>query len=110
MARLVALGDAHLGRSHLAHLRDDQGRNVREEDFLRSFAWAVDETIRLEPDGFLWLGDIFDHARPSYRTFAQVLAGLQRLADAGLRGVAISGNHDTPRIRGTGSAGCRGCR
>ena len=97
MARLVALGDAHLGRTHLAHVRDEQGRNVREEDFLRSFAWAVDETIRLEPDGFLWLGDIFDHARPTYRTFAQVLAGLQQLTDAGLRGVAISGNHDTPR-------------
>ncbi len=103
MTRLVALGDAHLGRSHLAHLRDDRGRNVREEDFLHSFAWAVDETIRLEPDGFLWLGDVFDHARPTYRTFAHVLAGLQRLADAGLRGVAISGNHDTPRVRGTGS-------
>ncbi|HEY8115599.1 MAG TPA: metallophosphoesterase, partial [Actinomycetota bacterium] len=103
MARLVALGDAHLGRSHLAHLRDERGRNVREEDFLRSFTWGVDETIRREPDGFLWLGDIFDHARPSYRTFAQVLAGLQRLTDAGLHGVAISGNHDTPRIRGTGS-------
>jgi len=103
MARLVAFGDAHLGRSHLAHVRDDQGRNVREEDFLRSFAWAVEETIRREPDGFLWLGDVFDHARPSYRTFAHVLAGLQRLVDAGLRGVAISGNHDTPRVRGTGS-------
>lgn len=103
MARLVAFGDAHLGRSHLAHVRDDQGRNVREEDFLRSFAWAVDETIRLEPDGFLLLGDVFDHARPSYRVFAHVLAGLQRLTDAGLRGVAISGNHDTPRVRGTGS-------
>jgi DNA repair exonuclease SbcCD nuclease subunit len=103
MARLVAFGDAHLGRSHLAHLRDDQGRNVREEDFLRSFAWAVDETIRREPDGFLLLGDVFDHARPSYRVFAHVLAGLQRLTDAGLRGVAISGNHDTPRVRGTGS-------
>jgi DNA repair exonuclease SbcCD nuclease subunit len=103
MARLVALGDAHLGRSHLAHLRDDQGRNVREEDFLRSFAWAIEETIRQEPDGFLWLGDIFDHARPTYRTFAHVLAGLQALANAGLRGVAISGNHDTPRVRGTGS-------
>jgi calcineurin-like phosphoesterase family protein len=103
MARLVALGDAHLGRSHLAHLRDDQGRNVREEDFLRSFAWAIEETLRQEPDGFLWLGDVFDHARPSYRTFAQVLAGLQTLANAGLHGVAISGNHDTPRVRGTGS-------
>jgi DNA repair exonuclease SbcCD nuclease subunit len=103
MARLVALGDAHLGRTHLAHLRDDEGRNVREEDFLRAFGWAVEETIRQEPDGFLWLGDIFDHARPTYRTFAHVLAGLQRLADAGLRGVAISGNHDTPRVRGTGS-------
>jgi DNA repair exonuclease SbcCD nuclease subunit len=103
MARLVALGDAHLGRSHLAHLRDEHGRNVREEDFLRAFAWAVDETIRLEPDGFVWLGDVFDHARPTYRTFAHVLAGLQRLTDAGLRGAAISGNHDTPRVRGTGS-------
>jgi DNA repair exonuclease SbcCD nuclease subunit len=103
MARLVALGDAHLGRTHLAHVRDDEGRNLREEDFLRSFSWAVDETIRQEPDGFLWLGDIFDHARPTYRTFAHVLGGLQRLADAGLRGVAISGNHDTPRVRGTGS-------
>jgi DNA repair protein SbcD/Mre11 len=103
MARLVALGDAHLGRSHLAHLRDDQGRNVREEDFLRSFTWAVEETLRQEPDGFLWLGDVFDHARPTYRTFAHVLAGLQTLANAGLPGIAISGNHDTPRVRGTGS-------
>ena len=103
MARLVALGDAHLGRTHLAHLRDDQGRNVREEDFLASFDWAVERTVELEPDGFLWLGDIFDHARPSYRVFTRVAIGLKRLQDAGLRGVAISGNHDTPRLRGTGS-------
>jgi DNA repair protein SbcD/Mre11 len=103
VARIVALGDAHLGRTHLAHLRDDQGRNLREESFLRSFSWAVARTIELEPDGFLWLGDVFDHARPTYRTFAHVLAALQTLADAGLRGVAISGNHDTPRVRGTGS-------
>lgn len=103
MARLVALGDTHLGRTHLAHLRDDQGRNVREEDFLASFDWAVERTVELEPDGFLWLGDIFDHARPSYRVFTRVAIGLKRLQDAGLRGVAISGNHDTPRLRGTGS-------
>jgi DNA repair protein SbcD/Mre11 len=103
VTRLVAFGDAHLGRTHLAHLRDEEGRNLREEDFLRSFDWAVDQTISLQPDGFLWLGDIFDHARPTYRTFARVLAALKRLADAGLAGVAISGNHDTPRVRGTGS-------
>src|ERR671934_664143 len=103
MARLVAVGDAHLGRTHLAHLRDDQGRNVREEDFLRSFDWAIEKTVELEPDGFVWLGDIFDHARPSYRTFTRVFVGLKRLRDAGVRGVAISGNHDTPRLRGTGS-------
>src|SRR5437867_4141349 len=84
MTRLVAFGDAHLGRTILDHKRDDQGRNIRE-------------------DGFLRLGDMFDHARPTYRTFAHVLAGLQRLTDAGLGGVAISGNHDTPRVRGTGS-------
>ena len=103
MARLVAVGDAHLGRTHLAHLRDDEGRGVREEDFLASFDWAMDRTVELEPDGFLWLGDIFDHASPSYRVFTRVAIGLKRLQDAGLRGVAISGNHDTPRLRGTGS-------
>ncbi|MGH2662398.1 MAG: metallophosphoesterase family protein [Actinomycetota bacterium] len=103
MARLVAFGDAHLGRTHLAHLRDEEGRNLREEDFLASFDWAVAKTIELEPDGFLWLGDIFDHARPSYRVFTRVLVALRRLEEAGHRGVAISGNHDTPRLRGTGS-------
>jgi DNA repair protein SbcD/Mre11 len=103
MARLVAVGDAHLGRTHLAHLRDDEGRMLREEDFLRSFDWAVGKTVELEPDGFVWLGDIFDHARPSYRVFTRVAIGLKRLEEAGLRGVAISGNHDTPRLRGTGS-------
>jgi hypothetical protein len=103
MTRLVALGDAHLGRTHLAHLRDDDGRNLREEDFLWSFDWAIGKTLELEPDGFVWLGDIFDHARPSYRVFTRVAIGLKRLQDAGLRGVAISGNHDTPRLRGTGS-------
>jgi DNA repair exonuclease SbcCD nuclease subunit len=103
MARLVAFGDAHLGRTHLAALRDEQGRNVREEDFLASFDWAIEETVRLEPDGFLLLGDLFDHAKPSYRVFTRVMRGLLRLEDAGLPGVAISGNHDTPRLRGTGS-------
>src|SRR5687767_5819169 len=103
MAKLVAFGDAHLGRTHLAALRDDQGRNMREEDFLRSFDWAIEETIRQEPDGFLLLGDLFDHARPSYRVFTRVLRGLLQLQQAGLSGVAISGNHDTPRLRGTGS-------
>ncbi|MGH2709919.1 MAG: metallophosphoesterase family protein [Actinomycetota bacterium] len=103
MARLVAFGDAHLGRTHLAALRDDEGRNMREEDFLHSFDWAIGETLRQEPDGFLLLGDLFDHAKPSYRVFTRVLRGLLRLQEAGLSGVAISGNHDTPRLRGTGS-------
>jgi DNA repair protein SbcD/Mre11 len=103
MARLAALGDAHLGRTHYAHLRDEEGRNRREEDFLRAFDWAVEATLAQEPDGFLWLGDVFDHARPSYRTFTRVLGGLKRLEEAGLSGVVISGNHDTPRLRGTGS-------
>jgi DNA repair exonuclease SbcCD nuclease subunit len=76
---------------------------MREEDFLRSFDWAVEETLSQEPDGFLLLGDLFDHAKPAYRVFTRVLRGLLQLQQAGLTGVAISGNHDTPRLRGTGS-------
>jgi len=102
VARVVALGDAHLGRQY--HSRTTpQGTNQREADFEASFEAAVDLGLTLRPDVFIWLGDVFDQPRPGYRSFRVAQRALRRIRDHGIPLVAISGNHDTPRLPGTGS-------
>lgn len=102
MARLAALGDAHLGRQYYSRTTPE-GANQREVDFERSFEAAVDLALSLAPDVVLLLGDVFDHPRPGYRAFRVAQRALARIRAAGVPLVAISGNHDTPRLSGTGS-------
>jgi predicted phosphodiesterase len=100
--KLVALGDAHLGRSATTAVASD-GVNQRERDFEDSFRRAVSEALATGPDLFVWLGDIFDHPRPSYRSFRVAMAALTEIRAHGVPLVAISGNHDTPRLPGAGN-------
>jgi DNA repair exonuclease SbcCD nuclease subunit len=100
--RVAAIGDAHLGRSYYPFTADN-GVNQREWDFERSFEAAVDLALTEQPDLIVWLGDVFDHPRPTYRSFRVVQRALTRIRDHGLRAVIITGNHDTPRLPGTGS-------
>jgi DNA repair exonuclease SbcCD nuclease subunit len=102
MARLVAIADAHLGRSHYQAV-NEQGLNQREADFAAAFHRAVEAALALDPDAVLLLGDLFDAPRPTYRAFREGAKGLRRLAQAGVPTLAISGNHDTPRLRESGS-------
>jgi DNA repair exonuclease SbcCD nuclease subunit len=99
--KVAALGDAHLGRSYLPYTTD--GVNVRELDFEASFDAAVDLALAQAPDAVLWLGDIFDHPRPTYRSYRLAQRALARIRDHGIPAVIITGNHDTPRLPGTGS-------
>jgi exonuclease SbcD len=103
MARVAALGDAHLGRGYYTFTDAATGVNRRELDFEQSFDAAVDLALAQDPDVVLWLGDVFDHPRPTYRSFRVAQRALFRLRDAGVDTVVISGNHDTPRLPGTGS-------
>jgi DNA repair protein SbcD/Mre11 len=100
--RLAAIGDAHLGRSYLP-FTTDTGVNQREVDFEQSFEAAVDLALEQQPDLIVWLGDIFDHPRPTYRSYRVVQRALARIRDHGLKAAVISGNHDTPRLPGKGS-------
>jgi DNA repair exonuclease SbcCD nuclease subunit len=102
MARLVAIADAHLGRAHY-HAVNEQGLNQREADFAASWHRAVDAALALDPDAVLVLGDLFDIPRPSYRAFREGAKGLRRLAASGVPTSAISGNHDTTRLRESGT-------
>jgi DNA repair exonuclease SbcCD nuclease subunit len=102
MARVVAISDAHLGRSHYQAV-DEHGLNQREADFAASWHRAVEAALGLDPDAVLVLGDLFDAPRPTYRAFREGARGLRRLAESGVPTLAISGNHDTPRLRESGS-------
>jgi DNA repair exonuclease SbcCD nuclease subunit len=100
--KVAALGDAHLGRSYLPFTTPD-GVNQRERDFEVSFEAAVDLALAQQPDVLVWLGDVFDHPRPTYRSFRLVQRMLVRIREHGVPTVVITGNHDTPRLPGTGS-------
>ena len=100
--KVVALGDAHLGKTYLSRTTPD-GLNQREVDFETSFTAAVDLALAQAPDLLVWLGDIFDHPRPTYRSFRVALKALMRVREHGIPAVVITGNHDTPRLPGTGS-------
>ncbi len=100
--RIAAIGDAHLGRSYYP-MTTAAGVNQREADFERSFTAAVDQALAAGPDLIVWLGDIFDHPRPTYRSFRVAQAALSRIREHGIAAVVITGNHDTPRLPGTGS-------
>jgi DNA repair exonuclease SbcCD nuclease subunit len=100
--KVAAIGDAHLGRSYLPYTVEP-GVNQREWDFERSFEAAVDLALAQEPDVVVWLGDIFDHPAPHYRSFRVAQRALARVRDHGVPAVVISGNHDTPRLPGRGS-------
>lgn len=100
--KVAAIGDAHLGRSYLPYTVDG-GVNQREWDFERSFEAAVALALAQEPDVVIWLGDIFDHPSPHYRSFRVAQRALATIRDHGVPAVVISGNHDTPRLPGRGS-------
>ncbi|HET6793113.1 MAG TPA: DNA repair exonuclease [Acidimicrobiales bacterium] len=100
--KVAAVGDAHLGRSYYPPTTEG-GVNQREHDFEVSFEAAVDLALDQDPDVVVWLGDVFDHPRPTYRSFRVAQRALARIRAHGVRVVVISGNHDTPRLPGTGS-------
>jgi DNA repair exonuclease SbcCD nuclease subunit len=100
--RIAAIGDAHLGRSYYPYTTEG-GVNQREADFEVSFDAAVDLALDQKPDLVVWLGDIFDHPRPTYRSYRVAQRALSRIRDHGVRAVLITGNHDTPRLPGKGS-------
>jgi DNA repair exonuclease SbcCD nuclease subunit len=100
--KIAALGDAHLGRSYYS-FTTPEGVNQRERDFEQSFEAAVELALAQAPDLVVWLGDIFDHPRPTYRSFRIAQRAMAKVRDHGVPLVVITGNHDTPRLPGTGS-------
>ena len=94
--RLLHTSDWHLGRSlHRADLWDAQA----------AFLDGLVETVRAERvDAVLVSGDVYDRAVPPVDAVDLCEQALVRLRETGARVVVISGNHDSARRLGFGSA------
>lgn len=94
--KVVHLADSHLGFSNYSRL-DQHGQNRIEEMVYSGFDQAVEKIIQLRPDAVVHAGDVFHHVRPKIKPLVIFQRGLQRLTDAGIPVIIISGNHDAPK-------------
>ncbi len=100
--RLFHTSDSHLGHQQYPRTGPN-GLNQREQDLYDAFDAVVAAAIADAPDLFVHAGDLFDGVRPTNRALAVALEGFLRLSRAGIPVVVIAGNHETPRLRETGS-------
>ncbi len=101
--RIAHLADTHLGYRALGRADPDTGRNQRALDIERAFEAAVDRILASEVNLVIHAGDVFHHTRPSWSALRCFVRQMRRIEVAGLPCVVIGGNHDTPRLRTTGS-------
>jgi len=92
MVRFLHLADVHLDTAF-------EGRSAALREHLRdalrtAFERAVDCAIDEEVHAVLLAGDLFDNDRLSVATEAFLIDQVQRLDDAGIDTVYVTGNHD----------------
>ena len=76
----------------------------RRRDHLRCFEEAIEFAKQNRPDFVLLGGDVFDTIRPGNHIRARVMEDLKAVHDLGVEILAISGDHDTPKIAEEGSS------
>ena len=79
-------------------------RFERRIDHLRCFEEMIEYAKRNRPDLLLLAGDVFDTIRPGNSIRARVMEDLKVAHDLGIRVLAVSGDHDTPRAVEEGSS------
>ena len=100
-ARILAASDIHIGR--IPSL-PDTGAGVNGRS-----AWEAVVRCALDRrvDALLLAGDVVEQANAWFEAYGALLEGLERLAAAGIRVIAVAGNHDAqvlPRLaRDTGA-------
>lgn len=94
--KIVHMADSHLGFSAYGRV-DRWGRNLREEMIYQGFNETVDKIIELMPDAVVHAGDVFHHVRPRIRPLYVFKQNLEKLVEAEIPVIIISGNHDAPK-------------
>ena len=93
---VVHFSDTHLGYSNFDNV-NDEGINVREQDFYDAFEYVVDRILEIKPDIVIHSGDFFNKPSPTNRAMTFALEQLKRISIAKIPFVVIAGNHSTPK-------------
>jgi DNA repair exonuclease SbcCD nuclease subunit len=101
--RVAHLADTHLGYRALTRIDSTTGRNQRALDIESAFETTITHILDQQIDLVLHAGDVFHHTRPSWATLRCFVRQMRRIETAGIPCIVIGGNHDTPRLRTTGS-------
>jgi exonuclease SbcD len=102
--RIAHISDTHLGYRALFRADPETGRNQRSLDIEHAYETAVTDILFRNVDLVIHSGDVFHHTRPSWPALRCFIRQTRRLEEAGLPIIVIGGNHDTPRLRTSGSA------
>jgi len=86
--RLVHTSDWHLGRSFGAHSLLEEQAKVLD--------WLFDFSVAEGAELLVIAGDLHDRAIPPVEAVELLSTTFQRFVDAGVKVVAIAGNHDSP--------------
>jgi exonuclease SbcD len=101
--RIAHISDTHLGYRALGKTDSLTGRNQRSIDVENAFADAITDILTRDVDLVVHSGDLFNQTRPPYAAIGAAMRQFRRLEQAGIPTVVIGGNHDTPRLRSSGS-------
>ncbi len=100
--KILHVADSHIGYSAY-HKVAENGLNQREVDVYNAFEQFIDYALKTKPDLIIHAGDLFDSVRPTNRAISFVLNQLLKLSEEEIPFIVISGNHETPKLRETGS-------
>lgn len=98
--RLLATADLHLGRAP-SRLPDELVGDSAAYGPAGAWERCVDRAVREGVDAVLLAGDIVEHERDYFEGYRRLREGARRLREAGIRVLAVSGNHDVhvlPRL------------
>jgi exonuclease SbcD len=101
--RFAHLADTHLGYRAYFKADPESGRNQRAVDIERAYETAIDDILTRDVQLVIHAGDVFHHTRPAWSSLRCFVRQTRRLTDVGITVVVIGGNHDTPRLRTSGS-------
>ncbi|MEO2068648.1 MAG: DNA repair exonuclease [Desulfurobacteriaceae bacterium] len=94
MLKIAHVSDTHLGYTQYRLIE-------RKKDFIVSFEKAIDKMIEEKVDIILHTGDLFETYQPDMVSLSKCISILQKVKNAGIEFIAITGNHDRVLRRGT---------
>jgi len=89
---------AHVSDTHLGYAQ--YNLKERKKDFFKAFSMVVDRCIEEGVELLLHTGDLFETYHPDVESLSFAVSQLKRLKEAGVKVVAIAGNHDRVVRRG----------